>query len=90
MILGEIPQHGVDLAANPGNVITAHVCSNQHAIIINRVIFILQGLIVPDTGIENDLFTVLHFIINSTVFIHRAGHAHLLRGIYHKVVIVQI
>ena len=72
MILCKIPQHGVDFAADPGDIVTAHVSSDQHPIIIDRIVFIFQSLFVPDTGIKDYLLPILDIIINGSVIIHRS------------------
>ena len=90
MILREIPKHGIDLASYPGDIVAAHVRSDQHSVIIDRVILIFQRGFIPDAGIDDDLIPIPDIIINSSVIIHGAGYTDLLCCINYKVVIIQV
>ena len=57
----EVPQHGIHLAAYPGNRIAGLVCLYQLSVIIHHIVIITMVGIVPDTGIENNHISVVHF-----------------------------
>ena len=89
IVLREIPQHGIDLAADPGDRIAALIGSDQHPIIVDRIILILQGILIPYAGIEYDLVPVLNIIVDISKLIQSTGNAYFFCRIDYKVVIIQ-
>ena len=54
-VFRELPKSRIDLITDPVDQITAIVDTHKRAIVIDSVEFIFAGIVVPHSGIDNDL-----------------------------------
>ena len=78
-VLGEVPEHRVELSSDPLDRVAALIAADKGAVMVDGVEFILFVRIIPGAGIDDDARAVRYVL--------RVGNAHLLGRVDPEVVL---